>query len=300
MRKAPRWSEFYRFPVVGGVSLLAIGLTAAWWAKVDVSPMFETAMIRRGELWRLLTSIFLHTSLLHLVFNIYWLWIFGTFIEESFGQLKTAALIVLLAVGSSAFEFAFESGGVGLSGVGYGMFAMLWVLSAFDERFREAIDLRTIQLFVGWFVFCIVMTVAKVFPVGNIAHASGAVLGALVGVAIARPRQRGLATAVTIAVLGFGLWGSTLGRPRINLSAQGGYDEGKWGYDALKEGRNQEAVRWLREAVVYKPKMAVYWFDLGIAYQRMGQTQEAHMAYQRAQLLDPAKPEYADAAGQSK
>lgn len=299
MRPTPKWTEFYKFPVVSGVSVLAIGFTIAWWTKVDVSPMFETAMIRRGEVWRLFTSILLHLNLLHLIFNLYWLWIFGTLLEEVLGHLKTAALIVLLAFGSGALEFALESGGIGLSGVGYGLFGTLGVLSSRDERFRGAINTRTVQLFVGWFIFCVITTLAGWFAVGNIAHAAGAVLGALVGVAISIPRQRALAAVSILAILAFGLWGSTLGRPKINLSAQRGYEEGKWGYDALQSGRNQEAARWLRDAVVYQPKLAVYWFDLGIAYQRLGQAKEARTAYQRAQQLEPNKTEYAEAANQS-
>jgi Flp pilus assembly protein TadD len=46
--------------------------------------------------------------------------------------------------------------------------------------------------------------------------------------------------------------------------------------------------------------MAVYWFDLGIAYQRIGQVNEARAAYLRAQQLEPTNGEYADAATESK
>ncbi len=296
MRQPPKWTQFYRFPVVTTVSLLSIGFTIAWWCKIDVGLMFETAMIRRGEIWRLFTSILLHASLLHLVFNIYWFWIFGTIVEEVFGHLKTVVLISVLAVGSGSLEFAFASGGVGLSGVGYGFLGMLWVLSSRDERFRDSVDVKTVQLFVGWFFFCVFTTLMKWFPVANVAHGAGAVLGISIGFAISSPRVRTSASAAVVSILVLGLWGSTLGRPRINRSAYGGYEEGKWGYDALVAGRNEEAIRWFRDALTYKPRLAAYWFDLGIAYQKMGKAREAHEAYQRAQQLEPAKAEYADAA----
>src|SRR5207248_4340125 len=112
----------------------------------------------------------------------------------------------------------------------------LWVLARGDDRFRDAIDNKTIQLFVGWFFFCILTTVMNIFPVANIAHGAGAVLGILVGAAIVLPRRRILISAGISAILLFGLWGSTVGRPRINLSAQRGFEEGKWGYDALMAG----------------------------------------------------------------
>ncbi|HXO39382.1 MAG TPA: rhomboid family intramembrane serine protease, partial [Candidatus Acidoferrum sp.] len=158
MRESPKWTEFPSYPVTVGTGLLAIGVTVAWWTKMDVSPLMEDAMIRRGEVWRLVTSIFPHVGALHLIFNLYWLWVFGTLVEQVYGHFKTAALILLFAVGPNACEYAFSVGGVGLSGVGYGLFGLLWVLSKRDERFRDAIDHRTIQLFVIWFFFCIFAT----------------------------------------------------------------------------------------------------------------------------------------------
>lgn len=119
-----------------------------------------------------------------------WLWIFGTLIEETFGHLKTAVLILLFAVGSSAWEFGLAIGGVGLSGVGYGLFGLIWMLSRYDKRFRDAIDRRTVQLFIGWFFFCIIATVTNIMPVANVAHGTGAILGILTGLAIARPDYR--------------------------------------------------------------------------------------------------------------
>jgi membrane associated rhomboid family serine protease len=291
MRQSPKWTQFYKYPVISGVSLLAIAATIAWWSKRDVTPMFETAMIRRGELWRLLTSALPHGSILHLTFNIYWFWIFGTLIEEVFGHLRTLGLVALFALGSGSLEFAIADGGVGLSGVGYGLFGMLWVLSLRDDRFHDAIE-RTVTLFLGWFIFCIVTTLGKLYPVANIAHATGAALGCLVGAAIAIPARRALASVAIATIILFGLWGSTLGRPRVNLSARRGYEEGKWGYDALQAQQNQQAIRWLREATIYQPKLAVYWFDLGIAYERAGDGNNATGAYNRAHQLEPGNAEY--------
>jgi membrane associated rhomboid family serine protease len=229
MRPSPSLRESLHYPVITGTALLAIGVTVAWWAKVDISPLFESAMIRRGELLRLITSMFPHVGLLHLAFNIYWLWIFGTVTEEKLGHLRTSVLILLFAIGSGAWEFALASGGIGLSGVGYGLFGLVWMLSRYDERFKDAIDTKTVQLFVGWFFFCVFATYTKIMPVGNIAHAAGAILGILTGLAIARPDNRAPVTAALGAVLLVGLWGATSGRPRINHSRNGGYEEAKWG-----------------------------------------------------------------------
>src|SRR5260221_13657943 len=120
---------------------------------MDISPFFDTAMIRRGELWRLVTSMFPPAGILHLAFNIYWLWAFGTLIEEEFGHLKTAGLILLFAICFGAWEFSLLNGGIGLFGVGYGLFGLIWAVSRYDERFTDAIDTLTVHLFVGGVVF---------------------------------------------------------------------------------------------------------------------------------------------------
>jgi membrane associated rhomboid family serine protease len=292
MRSAPKLTEIPRYPVVAGMALLAVGVTVAWWAKVDISPLFENAMIRRGELWRLVTSIFPHGGILHLVFNVYWLWVFGTLVEEVYGHFKTAALILLFAIGSGAWEFALAQGGIGLSGVGYGLFGLLWLLSRRDERFREAIDPKTVQLFVVWFFLCIATTVTNIMPIANIAHGTGAVLGILTALAITQPDRRLPITAGIVAILVFGLWGATVGRSRVNVSGKAGYEEGKWGYDALVAHRNQEAVRWLRDAITFQPKMAAYWYDLGIAYQGLDDNAAAIGAYRKAADLGEVNAEY--------
>jgi membrane associated rhomboid family serine protease len=297
MPTVPRWKEIPNFPVISGIAVLALGVTIAWWAGTNISPLFENAEIRRGQLWRFATSVLPHLDILHLAFNLYWLWVLGTTVERVYGHLRTVLLLLLFAIGSSSLDFAFAQGGVGLSGIGYGLFGLLYVLSQHDERFKDSLDKRTVNLFVGWFFICILTTVTHVFNVANVAHAAGAVLGLLLGYAIVFPGRRVPIAGSIAALVLFGFFGSTIGRPFINFSSQGGYEEGKWGYDALVADRNTEAVRWLRDAVKYQPKVSSYWFNLGIAYQRLNDQSAASSAYQRAYELQPTDPKYAEAAG---
>jgi membrane associated rhomboid family serine protease len=296
--QAPKWTEFPKYPVITIASLMAIGVTVAWWAKVDISLLFESAEIRRGQFWRLVTSVLPHLDILHLLFNLYWLWILGTTVERVYGHLRTVFLFLLFAVGSNSLDFALAGGGVGLSGIGYGLFGLLWILSERDERFKDAIDRRTVNLFIGWFFLCVVLTVTHTWAMANVAHAAGAILGILVGFAITMPDRRLILSVCVAAFVSFGLWGATIGRPAINFSSRAGFEEARWGYDALQNQKNQEAVRWLQDAVRYQPKNADMWFDLGIAYHRLGNLPAAMAAYQRAHQLNPANPDYENAAGQ--
>jgi membrane associated rhomboid family serine protease len=288
MRPAPKLTEFYRYPITAGTALLAIGVTLAWWAKLDISPLIENSMVRHGELWRLVTTIFPHLDFLHLVFNLYWLWIFGTMVEGAYGHLKSAGLFLLFSVVPNSLEFAFASGGVGLSGVGYGLFGLLWVLSKRDERFRDAIDSRTIKLFVIWFFFCVAATFANFMNVGNIAHGAGAVLGILTGLAITLPERRAVTSAGICMIALFGLWATTLGRPKVNLSTYGSYEECRQGYDALVAQRDQDALHWFNEATAYRSAPAGCWYDLGIVHEQLGNAPSAVKAYRHAaDLGDP-------------
>lgn len=293
MRRAPQWTDFKKYPVVSATIVTAVVVTFACWSgKVDVKTLSETVEIRRGEIWRLLTSSFPHGDILHLAFNVYWTWVFGTLVEEQFGSFKTLAIFILLAVAANGAEFAVLTGGIGLSGIGYGLFGMLWVLSRRDRRFAGVIDQKTIGLFVAWFFFCIFLTGAG-YPIGNVAHGVGAITGALLGWAIVSevPQRRALSALLIILVIGV-LVGVTIARPWINVSKYGGYEEGQLGYDALMAGRNEEAVGWLLDATRMQPAEASYWYDMGIAYDRLGRHSEAGAAYRRAFNLDPSSNEY--------
>src|SRR3984957_3300188 len=135
----PSYGDFMQYPVVSATAALAIAVTLAWWGKIDVSVLFESPQVGRGQWWRLLTSALPHINILHLIFNLSWLWVLGTKIERILGHLNTLWLFLILAIGSGAFEYAFLGPGVGLSGVGYGFFWLLWGFSVRGPRVAGAV-----------------------------------------------------------------------------------------------------------------------------------------------------------------
>jgi membrane associated rhomboid family serine protease len=240
-----------------------------------------------GEPWRLLTAALPHANALHLAFNVCWLWIFGTLLEEVLGHARLLALIVLFAVGSMAAEYAFFSGGVGLSGVGYGLFGLLWVLSSRDRRFAGAVDARTVRFFVGWFLLCIGVTCLKLLAVANVAHGAGALLGVLVGFAMSAgtPARRLAAGVAVPLVAGASLLGAAVLRPRINLEHDGGKSF-VLGYEAIQAGRFDDAIQHYRDSVAMNDRDASAWHNLGVAYSGAGRGEEAVAAYRRSYDID--------------
>jgi tetratricopeptide (TPR) repeat protein len=219
----------------------------------------------------------------HLAFNVYWLWKFGTLVERVFGDLKCAGIYLLLAFGSSFGEFAVSRGGVGLSGVGYGLCGMLWVLEKRDARFAGAVDGQTSRLFVIWFFACIILTISNVMPVGNVAHGVGAGIGVLLGLAVSGDGAlKRKATAGVVAVLILGLAGSTVFWPWVNLSAYAETEVERAGLSVLERGDYKRAVRLLEISARMRHAPARAWYNLGIAYQYAKRYDDAASAYKHA------------------
>jgi membrane associated rhomboid family serine protease len=297
MRRPPSLNDFPKYPIVGGTIVLAVLISLGYWSgKLDISAISETVDIRRGQFWRFFSSTLPHVDIMHLVFNCYWTWAFGTLIEETFGHFKTLAIFAIFAVVANGAEYAFLDGGIGLSGVGYGLFGMLWVLSRRDKRFADVVDQQTILMFVAWFFLCIVLTFVG-HPIANVAHGVGALAGAALGWAISsRALERALASAALMMLAAIAVVGSTIARPWINFSRDGGIAEGRLAYEALEAGQNQQALRWSLDATHMQPNGAGYWFNLGIAYQGLNRNAEAEAAYKRAYELEPTNAEYKAAA----
>jgi membrane associated rhomboid family serine protease len=293
MLRIPNPIHLPHYPVTGATLLLAIVLTISWWSGTDLTYLLQDPSIAHGQIWRLLTCTLFHSNIVHLVFNLYWIWVLGTLIEDRFGSLPTLALFIYFAIGSSAAEFALLNGCVGLSGIVYGICGFVWMMSGKDERLADALDVRTIALLVSCFLIGVILSLIGVMPVANIAHPAGAMLGALLGWTLTRSwRHPAMLATPPIAALIILIALATMVRPQINRSQHAGEEEAYRGYQALADGRDQEAVTWLRDATSASPASATSWFNLGIAEQRQGNYLSAARAYERATQLDPANANF--------
>jgi len=165
-----------------------------------------------GELWRPFTSSLMHGGLIHAAFNIYWLLVFGPVLEERFGSWRFAGTVVLLGYLSMMPEYVIGSYDlaepimiVGLSGLVYGLFGLLWMGRRWNPEFHDACDEQTAQVLLVWFFLCIGLTYARILNVANIAHGAGFGFGVLYAAAIWSPRHaerwRVAAVAASLVVL---------------------------------------------------------------------------------------------------
>jgi len=132
-----------------------------------------------GEVWRVLTPIFIHLSLLHLLFNMWWLKDLGTLVERLQSTRLFALLVLVVALISNTAQFLIDGPGFGgMSGVLYGLFGYIWIRGRFDPLSGYHLPRFTVGILLGWFVLC---WSGAVGPIANMAHTGGLVVGALWG-----------------------------------------------------------------------------------------------------------------------
>ena len=189
--------------IVGMVSWLADSSGEGMW-NLTIDHFASTEFLQRvreGEVWRLVTPMFLHFGLLHLGFNMLWLYRLGGQVEHGHGPLVMLALVLASEIPGSLGQYVLVGPAFGgMSGVVYGLFGFVWMYARFDRDRPYAIsDLETV-LMMGWFVACATGTFG---PIANIGHAGGLAAGLLLGLP---PYLRHLRAAGTRADFSEGSW----------------------------------------------------------------------------------------------
>ena len=135
--------------------------------------------IRQGQVWRLVTPIFVHLSFIHLLFNMYWTYYLGSQIEDRRGTRRLLLMVLTVACISNVAQAGIESPWFGgMSGVGYGLFGYVWMKSTYDRGSGIFVTQGTILIFLVWFFFCLSGFAG---PVANTAHGAGLVVGVVIG-----------------------------------------------------------------------------------------------------------------------
>ncbi len=138
-----------------------------------------------GQVWRLITPIFIHFSLSHILSNLLWWWYFGGKVEQRIG--KTPLLTLLIAGGILPNLVQYWLSGPnfgGLSGVVYALLAYVWVVSRKRPGYGIVMPPALIVISVAWIVLG--FSGLLPLPIGNGAHLAGFVVGLIQGLADCR------------------------------------------------------------------------------------------------------------------
>ena len=149
------------------IYILQMLSTAVWGYAIYQMDWLEffgariNSAIRAGDLWRFITPVFLHGSLVHIFFNMYALLSIGGLLERHLGYTRFFALYFLSAFSGNVFSFLFtgENGySVGASTAVFGLIAAELVFfyqnrELFGSYARQAISntvfIIAINLFIG-------------------------------------------------------------------------------------------------------------------------------------------------------
>jgi GlpG protein len=135
--------------------------------------------IMNGQIWRLITPIFIHFGFLHLLFNMLWLKDLGTMIERHQGTWLLALQVVVIGVLSNLGQYAVSGPTFGgMSGVVYGLLGYIWLRGRFDPGSGLYLHKTIVVWMIVWFGICLLGLVGHV---ANAAHGVGLVVGMLWG-----------------------------------------------------------------------------------------------------------------------
>lgn len=143
------------------------------------------ALTKNGDYYRLLTSMFLHIGIMHLLCNMYSLYIIGKEVENVFGKWKYLVIYILSGIAGSILSLAFNHNTIcaGASGAIFGLLGALLYFGYYYRPYlgatltRSIIPVIAINLIIGFLDS----------GIDNSAHIGGLVGGLLVAMAVGVP-----------------------------------------------------------------------------------------------------------------
>ena len=141
---------------------------------------------KRGDYYRLFTSIFLHAGVLHLLCNLYSLYVIGPQAESFYGKIKYLIIFIFSGISGSLLSTALSGNnavGVGASGA---IFGLLGAILYFGYHYRvylgnvlksQIIPLIILNLFIGF----------SFSGIDNFAHIGGLIGGVFASMVVGVP-----------------------------------------------------------------------------------------------------------------
>ncbi|MDT8399671.1 MAG: rhomboid family intramembrane serine protease [Pseudomonadales bacterium] len=133
---------------------------------------------------RMISPMLLHFSLLHIVFNMLWLWELGRRIEALQASWSMLVLVLVLALISNTVQYLVGGGNNfgGMSGVVYGLFAYCWMWQLFDPA--KGLGLPGGLIFF-MLLSLLIITALGLQNIANAAHIGGLLSGVVYGATVA-------------------------------------------------------------------------------------------------------------------
>jgi rhomboid protease GluP len=151
------------------------------------TPAQVNAWVAQGEYWRLVASLFLHFGILHLVFNVWALWVLGREVEALYGSVRFATIYFLSGLFGNVAFYCLGGPFVPSAGASGAIFGIIGAEIAFFYINRRLLGGLSQQRLRNLFVLVAINLVFGFTAAGinNIAHMGGLISGLLLGLALA-------------------------------------------------------------------------------------------------------------------
>jgi membrane associated rhomboid family serine protease/Tfp pilus assembly protein PilF len=242
-----------------------------------------------GEWRRLLSSVFVHIGALHLFLNMWCLWNLGRLAERMFGNWTFLALYLLSGLGGSLASVLWDPSIVsaGASGAVFGVaggLAAFWYFGKIAlPRSIIKRDFTSILTFVGYnLVFGFAIGI-----VNNAAHIGGLLVGLALGALLHRPLP---ATAARSRLrIGLIYVGAALVLVLVAAFARKTHESvisHNRGLKCLENKFNDCAIEAFNRAIASDPAFALAHHNLGVAYMRKKNYEQAINAFKKSLELN--------------
>ena len=270
--------------VVSGVSIASPTTEQLWRWGADLGPL-----TLGGQWWRVITNVFVHVGLWHLLVNMWALWNLGMLAERIFGRWHYLYIYLFCGVCGSLASLTWHPWitSAGASGAIFGLAGALVVTFRFGRLPipAEVIKpiLRTLMIFI---VINIGFGLMAQF-VDNSAHLGGFAGGILAAAIIIQPLFRGREAQGRRIAAGLVLIGVLVGGYFAVVYKNGWVVHVQRGQEAIKEHRVDVAIAEWKQAAAKQPNSAAIHTLLGRAYLEAKQNDAAIAEFARATSLDP-------------
>src|SRR5690625_1120697 len=150
---------------------------------------YNPAILMDGEWWRIVSSMFLHIGLIHLIMNMIAIYYLGVFVERIYGSFRFFIIYMLAGIGGGLASFAFSMNvSAGASGALFGLFgALLFFGLIYKRLFFLTIGMNLLILIGINIVFGFTVP-----AIDNAAHIGGLITGFIAAAIVHLPKKENI------------------------------------------------------------------------------------------------------------
>lgn len=242
---------------------------------------FSNIQIWDGAYWAYITTQFVHADIAHLLFNLYWIWYFGSQLERGLKKYEFLLLLLIFSITSCGLEFLISiDTGIGISGVVYGMYGYLYINHNKNDYFKLPVMVSLVML--GWMILSTMLSIKDLYNVAIYAHFGGLITGVLCAYILPRNTNKFYFYASKVLLVLF-LFISIMPMLYNPISYEW---QGYYAYKHHENGKLDTALKHYATAIELNPEDAWSYYNRGFVYEDLDNHELANRDFTKACKLD--------------